>query len=265
MKQKIYTKLKQEYSSLGLGDEVLQAQAESLASTGLVTDVNLDAVVGAQKTFLEGLQKANDKRVSDAVKKAAEKAEEERKKEETRKAEEEAKRKAEEEKKAEEERQKAEEEEKRKAEEEAKKKLEDEKSKSNEVIEALKQMLQAQQEKLDKFTTDFSEQTKRMESSYEEKFAALKAETDAAKAAEALRQRNAFITNTAKTLGIPQYRIDEGFNIGGEDTEEQITEFLTKVSNNIKLNTLPKEEKEQLGDEAPSKELLEAVAKSLSK
>ena len=52
MKEKIYAKLKQAYSSLGLGDEVLQAHAESLANLGFVTDENLDAVVGGQKPFI---------------------------------------------------------------------------------------------------------------------------------------------------------------------------------------------------------------------
>ena len=38
MKEKIFQKLKQEFSHLGLGDVILQAHADSLASIGLVTD-----------------------------------------------------------------------------------------------------------------------------------------------------------------------------------------------------------------------------------
>ena len=74
MKEKILGKLKQAYSQLGLGDAILTAQAESLANSGFVTDENIDAIVAAQKPFLEGLQKANDSRVTEAVKKAKEKS-----------------------------------------------------------------------------------------------------------------------------------------------------------------------------------------------
>lgn len=80
MKAKIFAKLKQEYSSLGLGDEYLMSKAESLAATGLVTDDNIDAVVACQRKELEGLQKANDKRVTDALEKERKKHEEETRK-----------------------------------------------------------------------------------------------------------------------------------------------------------------------------------------
>ena len=70
MKDKIFQKLKQEFSHLGLGDVVLQAHADSLAAIGLVTDENIDTVISAQKGFLENLQKTSDKRVTDAVSKA---------------------------------------------------------------------------------------------------------------------------------------------------------------------------------------------------
>ena len=72
MKDKIFQKLKQEYSHLGLGNGILQAHAESLASLGLVTDENIDAVVAAQKSFLTNLQKDTDSRVTEAQKKAKE-------------------------------------------------------------------------------------------------------------------------------------------------------------------------------------------------
>ena len=100
MKEKIFQKLKQEFSHLGLGDVILLAHADSLASIGLVTDENIDTVISAQKGFLENLQKTSDKRVTDAVFKAKADAkkeletEEARKKveEETKKLEEQAKR-----------------------------------------------------------------------------------------------------------------------------------------------------------------------------
>lgn len=77
MKSKIFAKLKQEYPSFGLGDEVLMARAESLAATGLVTDDNVDVVVAAQKRDFAEMQKLNDKRVTDALEKERKKHAEE--------------------------------------------------------------------------------------------------------------------------------------------------------------------------------------------
>ena len=70
MKNQLFSKLKQAYASLGLGDDFLQAQADSLAAMGFVTEENIESVVLSQKAFLESVQKTNDKRVTDAVKKA---------------------------------------------------------------------------------------------------------------------------------------------------------------------------------------------------
>lgn len=70
MKDKIFNSLKQNYSNLGLSDEILKGQAEALANTGFVTDENLQAVVDGQKTFLSSLQSGIDERVTDAVNKA---------------------------------------------------------------------------------------------------------------------------------------------------------------------------------------------------
>ena len=61
MKEKIFNALKQKYSNLGLGDETLQSVAESLASTGLVTDENLDTVVAGQGVMLKGYQSTFDR------------------------------------------------------------------------------------------------------------------------------------------------------------------------------------------------------------
>lgn len=79
MKDKIFQSLKQAYSSLGLGDALLQAQAETLASLGFVTDENLDAVVKAQEPQLKAYQAANDKRVADALTKVKEAADKDKK------------------------------------------------------------------------------------------------------------------------------------------------------------------------------------------
>lgn len=70
MKDKIFNSLKQNYSNLGLSDEILQGQAKALANTGFVTDDNLQTVIDGQKAFLASLQSGIDKRVTDAVNKA---------------------------------------------------------------------------------------------------------------------------------------------------------------------------------------------------
>lgn len=132
MKDKIFQLLKQEYKSLGLGDEVLQAHAEMLDNMGLVTDDNIETVVASQKSFLESLQKDNDRRVTDAKKKF----------EEAQKAKEEAERKA-----AEEEAKKKADEEAKKAAEEAEKKRLEELAKRNEMPDYLKNTLKSRQQR----------------------------------------------------------------------------------------------------------------------
>lgn len=61
MKSKIFNALKQEFSKLGLGDDVLQADADSLASTGLITDDNLATVVKGRESALKVIQSSIDK------------------------------------------------------------------------------------------------------------------------------------------------------------------------------------------------------------
>lgn len=76
MKTKILTSLKQEYAHLGLDETFLSGLADMLATSGLVTDENLNAIIAGQKTYLEGIQKTYDKRVNDAVSKTQRKADE---------------------------------------------------------------------------------------------------------------------------------------------------------------------------------------------
>lgn len=61
MKSKLFNALKQAYSKLGLGDEQLQAYADSLAATGLVTDENLTTVVSGQENALKSFQSTIDR------------------------------------------------------------------------------------------------------------------------------------------------------------------------------------------------------------
>lgn len=225
MKSLIFQKLKQEYSHLGLGKEVLQAHADALAATGLVTDENIDTIVSSQSAFLESIQKANDQRVTEAQKKAKEDARREFT-DAAKRAEEEAKRKAEDEAM------------RRKQEEQmpdwylAEKEAN---AKSNEIIKKLA-----------------------------ESFEAMKKENEAFKLEKAAAERKNLILSKAKELGIPEYRIKEGFSIAEDADETTITEYLTSVSNNIKAFSLPSN-KEAFPMSGPDlkKEDLDSVAKSL--
>lgn len=204
MKDKIFQKLKQEYSHLGLGNGILQAHAESLASLGLVTDENIDAVVAAQKSFLTNLQKDTDTRVTEAQKKAKENARTE--------YEADAKRKAEEE-------------EKRKAEEAARKEKEKE----------MPEWYKAEKAANEKLLKELAESNKALKEGYN----AMKEENDKFKTEKTKAERFNSIISKAKELGIPQWRIDEGFNIADDADDAAISEHLSKVSNNIKAQSLP--------------------------
>ena len=248
MVEKIFNALKQEFSYLGLGDSVLRPYAESLGACGFVTDDNLNDVVSKQKSSLEAIQKANDKRAADAMKTAEEKAE--------------AKRKAAEEaeaKKAEEAAKKAEEAAK-KAEEEKAKKAAEEKAVENkgETPEWFKAYQTAQEEKF----KEALEKNKALEDSLkslQDENAKFKTEQDAAK-------RNSFIASEAKRLGVPEWRSKEGFSISADMDEKAITEYLSQVANNVKANMLPEE---KMGfpkfDGKATKEEVDKIADNLLK
>lgn len=248
MKAKIFAKLKQEYSSLGLGDEYLMSKADSLAATSLVTDDNIDAVVACQRKELEGLQKANDKRVTDALEKERKKHEEE-----TRKKEQEA------------------EEARRKAEEEAaaKKKGEHTDPVTNPDVEALRKQVEELTAAGKKRDEEYAANLKTLTESRDSLGKQVKELVDknaASEAAAAKAARNAMIMAKAKELGVPQWRIDEGFTIAEDASEEVITETLTKVANNINTNILPGSRGGfPLAGNEPTKEDLASIAASLVK
>lgn len=241
MVEKIFNALKQEFSYLGLGDSVLRPYAESLGACGFVTDDNLNDVVSKQKSSLEAIQKANDKRAADAMKTAEEKAE--------------AKRKAAEEAEA-----KKAEEAAKKAEEEKAKKAAEEKAVGNkeETPEWFKAYQTAQEEKF----KEALEKNKALEDSLkslQDENAKFKTEQDAAK-------RNSFIASEAKRLGVPEWRSKEGFSISADMDEKAITEYLSQVANNVKANMLPEE---KMGfpkfDGKATKEEVDKIADNLLK
>ena len=273
MKQKIFEKLKTKYSSLGLGDEILQAHAEMLASTGFVTEDNMDSIVDAQKGLLEGLQKANDKRANEAAetakknakkefeeeqakkeaeakaaadKAAKEAAEKEAAEKAAREAEEKAKKEAEEKaKKEEEERKKLEEmkqndqipEYAKKMQEEFVNKLQEERKNAEDERNSFKQMLEAMQksnkEQTDALLAKLTEATEQNKT-LSESITAMKAESDKLKAEREAKARQEKILTIARELNIPQYRIDEGLPVSDDMDEDAIRNKLNTVAANCK-------------------------------
>lgn len=231
MKDKIFQKLKQGYSHLGLGDEVLQAHAESLSALGFVTDENIGKVVDAQKTFLEGLQKNYDTRVTSATAKAREAAKKEF---------EDAAKSA--------------------AEEKARKEKEEQERKEKE--KEMPDWYIAEKAASDKTIKELLDSMKTMKEGYD----AMKDENDRFKTEKAASERKNLIISKAKELGIPQYRIDEGFAIADDADETKVTEYLTTVANNTKTQSLPGNRGIfPLADSKPSKDDVKAIAKSMIK
>ena len=277
MKDKIFQLLKQEYKSLGLGDEVLQAHAEMLDKMGLVTDDNIETVVASQKSFLESLQRDNDRRVTDAKKKF----------EEAQKAKEEAERKA-----AEEEAKKKADEEAKKAAEEAEKKRLEELAKKSEMPDYLKKYFEEQAaekkasdeartkereefkklvETLTQKNTDqaktYNEQMEAQSKTIKELQETIQKQAEEAKeeaAAKAKADHDAKILSKAKELGIPESRINEGFTLSDDATDEAIETYLSKVANNYKALQQPQFGGSYRASEGePTKEDVDNVAASL--
>lgn len=231
MKDKIFQKLKQGFSHLGLGDDVLQAHAEALAATRLVTDENIDNVVNAQKPFLEGLQKNYDTRVTSATAKAREAAKKEF--EDAAKA---------------------------AAEEKARKEKEEQERKEKE--KEMPDWYKAEKATSDKTIKELLESMKTMKEGYD----AMKRENDTFKAEKTAAERKNQILSKAKELGIPQYRIDEGFAIADDADEAKVTEYLTTVANNTKAQVLPGNKGIfPLAETKPTKESTKSIAQSLVK
>lgn len=205
MRDKIFNSLKQTYSHLGLGDAVLTAYAESLAASGIVTDDNLDAVIEAQKASLEAIQKANDKRASDA-KKDAQKAYDQLK------AEMEAKLA------------------------DAQKPVENPVQENpQEIGEGIPAWFTAYEAKRNAEMEELTASNKKLSNQLQ----AMEQENIQYKAEQVKAQRSAFIQSEAKRLGVPEWRYNEGFSIADDADEGAITEYLTKVANNVKANMLP--------------------------
>ena len=245
MNQKIFAKLKQSYSYIGLAENVLQMHADALAATGFVTDENIDDVVSKQKSYLEGLQKYNDSRVGDAVRKAGEKALKDAEEKARLAAEEAARKKQEELEKNLPDSVKALMEDYKKERESAKKEQEAAKLAADEARKAYEAEMQKRLDEMQRTISGF------------------RTENENLKKAEAARQRQANIIAKAKELGIPQYRIDEGFVIPEDADEASYTQTLTTIAKNIKTNALPGRAAGALAEGEASKEEIDSVASSL--
>lgn len=233
MKQKIFEQLRTSYSHLGLGDSILNAVATSLAGAGLVNDENLASVVLAQKDALEAMQKANDKRAADAARKASDDAEK-RAKDEVARLESElsALKLADKPVPAEQETKPTD----PAPTEPANSPSGTSKSAESvvdEIPEWYKKQSAEQRAQLKAILDKNAELSKSINK--------LQTENDAFKAKQAAEQRSAFISAKAKELGVPQWRVDEGFSIAADADEAQITDYITTVANNVKANLLPTE------------------------
>ena len=232
MKDKLFQALKQTYPQFGLSDEILKHHATMLAATGVVNDENLATIVAGQKDYFQGLQAENDKRATNAVTKAKAAAESEKQK-----AIEEAVRVA-----VEAERKRVSDEAKKKAEEEAeaKRKKEQEKeepefmAKFRKELEEKERLASEREQALAKKLEDLLKTNETQGKTLSD----LKKENEAMKTEKAKMERANMIHNIAKELQIPEWRINEGFAISADADEASIKDTLSKVANNIKVNTM---------------------------
>lgn len=232
MKDKLFNALKQTYPQFGLSDEILKHHAAMLAATGVVNDENLATIVAGQKDYFQGLQAENDKRATTAVAKAKATAESDKQK-----AIDEAVRVA-----IEAERKRVADEAKKKAEEEAeaKRKKEQEKeepefmAKFRKELEEKERIASEREEALAKKLEDLLKTNETQGKTLSD----LQKENEAMKAEKAKAERTNMIQTIAKGLEIPEWRIAEGFVIPSEADEATIKDTLSKIANNIKVNTM---------------------------
>ena len=172
MKVKLFNALKQEHSKLGLSDEVLQAYAESLVSTGLVTEENLATVSKGQETALKAYQSSIDK---ERTEKANYKSE----------------------------------------------------------LEALKAKGGDPKPNPQPTPTPTDELDPKVKAYLDSVVNPIQTELNAYKAKESQAARQSLILGKAKELGIPEWRINEGFTIADDADETAINTMLSGIKQNI--------------------------------
>lgn len=203
-----------------------------------VTDENLSDVVAKQSPYLSALQSANEKRVSEATAKV---------KGESQKALDEAV---------------------KNAIEEERKRVSEEKNKEPEFLTAFRKEMEQKDAQTKAERDELTEQIRQLIASgkkQEDSIKALKDENEAMKLEKSRVERESMILETAKSLGIPQWRIDEGFSLDSSLDSEGIKSTLSKVASNIKTAGLQGNGGRFLGDDVVSKEDIDALADSILK
>lgn len=203
-----------------------------------VTDENLSDVVAKQSPYLSALQSANDKRVSEATAKV---------KGDSQKALDEAV---------------------KNAIEEERKRVSEEKNKEPDFLTAFRKEMEQKDAQTKAERDELTEQIRQLIASgkkQEDSIKALKDENEAMKLEKSRVERESMILETAKSLGIPQWRIDEGFSLDSSLDSEGIKSTLSKVASNIKTAGLQGNGGRFLGDDEVSKEDIDALADSILK
>ena len=125
----------------------------------------------------------------------------------------------------------------------------------SEILESHK----AQTDATNKVISDLQDKNKVLLDGYEQ----IKADAEKKAQQQKLEAHRNFITNKAKELGIPQWRIDEGFTIADDAEESSVVEYLNGVASHIKTSALPLDKGEILGGDKATKEDMDSVAKAL--
>jgi len=203
MNKKLFTQLKTDHSNLGLTDELLQAYADSLVATGLVTDDNITTISQKQSAALKAFQSTFDKMRVD-------------------------------------------------------------KSNASKEAEALKAKLAELESKLPKEEkkedNNANDIEKRIQDAIQAAIKPLSEKLVSYETKEAQSKRMNTIASKAKELGIPQWRIDEGFNFQESDEDEVIATTLSKIKQNIVTASLDKSRGLQIDTESkPSNEDTDAI------
>lgn len=172
MKIKLFNALKQDHSKLGLSDEVLQAYAESLVATGLVTEETLATVSKGQEPALKAYQSSIDK---ERTEKANYKSE----------------------------------------------------------LEALKAKGGDPKPNPQQTPTPTDELDPKVKAYLDSVVTPIQTELNAYKAKESQAARLSLILGKAKELGIPEWRINEGFTIADDADETAINTTLSGIKQNI--------------------------------
>lgn len=197
MKTKLFNALKQDHSKLGLGDEVLQAYADSLASTGLVTDENIATISKGQETALKAYQSSIDKERTERAN--------------------------------------------------IKKELDELKAKGGDTKP------NPQPKPTDDLDAKFN-------AYFDSKVKPIQDELNAYKTKESKAARQAQILGKAKELGIPEWRINEGFTIGDDADEASISTTLSAIKQNIVTAGLEQSKGFPIdANKTPSKEELDGI------